>query len=109
MMQEGPVSGYRRGVGKSTTLIASRTRVGGRIETDGDVVIEGRTEGSVAAGGRVTVAESGVVIAQIEATRAEIDGVVIGDVICVERISVSAGARVVGDLRAPDVAIAHGA
>jgi len=35
--------------------------------------------------------------------------VVIGDVICVERISVSAGARVVGDLRAPDVAIAHGA
>jgi cytoskeletal protein CcmA (bactofilin family) len=101
--------GYLRGVGKSTTLIANRTRVGGRVETDGDVVVEGRLEGSVSAGGRVTVAESGVVIAQIDATRAEIDGVVIGDVVCAERINVSAGARVVGDLRAPDVTIASGA
>jgi len=96
-------------VGKSTTLIANRTRVGGRVETDGDVVVEGRVEGSVFAAGRVTIAEAGVAIAQIEATRAEIDGVVIGDVVCTERIHVASGARVVGDLRAPDVTIANGA
>lgn len=96
-------------MGKSTTLIAQRTRVGGRIETDGDVVVEGRVEGSISAGGRVTVAESGVAVAQIQAARAEIEGVVIGDVLAAERIGVAAGARVVGDLRAPDVSLANGA
>ncbi len=96
-------------MGKSTTLIAKRTRVGGRIETDGDVVVEGRVEGAVVAAGRVTVAESGMAVARIEAARVEIEGVVIGDVLAIERISVSAGARVVGDLRAPDVSLANGA
>ncbi|HKA91432.1 MAG TPA: polymer-forming cytoskeletal protein [Haliangiales bacterium] len=96
-------------MGKSTTLIAKRTRVGGRIETDGDVVIEGRVEGAVVAGGRVVVAESGMAVAQIQAARAEIEGLVIGNVMATERIGVAAGARVVGDLRAPDVSLQNGA
>jgi cytoskeletal protein CcmA (bactofilin family) len=109
MMQPTGFLGYRRAVGKSTTLIAKRTRVGGRIETDGDVVVEGRVEGAVVAAGRVTIAESGMAVAQIQAARVEVEGVVIGDVVATERIGVAAGARVVGDLRAPEVSLASGA
>jgi cytoskeletal protein CcmA (bactofilin family) len=93
-------------VATSQTLIPARARVAGRIETDGDVIVVGRVEGSIHAGGVVIVAPSGVAVAEIGATRADVQGVVIGNIVGIERIDVAPGARVVGDLRAPEVQIA---
>jgi cytoskeletal protein CcmA (bactofilin family) len=89
----------------TTTLIARRTRVGGPIDTEGDVVVEGRVEGSIRAGGSVTVGPSGVALSDLVVGRAVVLGIVIGDVTATERVDVAAGARVVGDVRAPTVAV----
>src|SRR5688572_10144562 len=91
-----------------TTVVARHARINGRIEVDGPVVVDGRVEGAIRASS-VTVTAGGVVLAEIQTRVAEIHGVVIGNVVAAERIDVMAGARVVGDLRAPEVALAAGA
>jgi len=90
------------------TVVARHARINGRIDVDGPLLVEGRIEGTIRAT-VITVAASGVVLAEIQAEVAEIHGVVIGNVLASERIEVLAGARVVGDLRAPEVALAAGA
>jgi cytoskeletal protein CcmA (bactofilin family) len=93
-------------VASTQTLIPHRARVAGRIETDGDVIVLGRVEGSIVSGGVVIITPTGVAVAEIGATRADVQGVVIGNIVGTERIDVASGARVVGDLRAPEVQIA---
>jgi cytoskeletal protein CcmA (bactofilin family) len=88
-----------------TTRIPPRGRFSGKLETPGHVVLEGRIEGQIHAGERVTVAQSGVAVAEIFARRVEISGVVIGNITADEGIAILAGARVVGDLRAPEVMV----
>lgn len=89
----------------SATVIPPHTRFDGRIETPADVTVEGRCDGEIAAGGTVVVAANATCRADIRARRAEIHGEVIGSVVCSEAVIVGAGARVVGDLRAPDIAV----
>jgi cytoskeletal protein CcmA (bactofilin family) len=96
-------------VDRATTWIARHARIGGHIEADGPLTIDGRVEGAVRVADLCTVGLAGVVIAEIRAARVEVRGVVIGDIIAEHEIIVVAGARVVGDLRAPEVQIAPGA
>jgi cytoskeletal protein CcmA (bactofilin family) len=90
----------------TTTLIAKRTRVGGRIDTHGDVVVEGRVEGTIVAAGCVTIGVTGVAVSDILATRAVVLGIVIGNIEASERIDVAGSARIVGDIRSPSISLA---
>ena len=91
------------------TFIASSAKVSGPIETSGDLMIAGRVDGQLRAGGTVTVLAGGAVTAELRGFRVRIEGAVIGNVYAAERIEVAAGARVVGDLRATVVELAPGA
>jgi cytoskeletal protein CcmA (bactofilin family) len=84
-------------------VIPRGTRVDGLIETPGDLTVEGRVDGRIQVGGTLTVAAGATCRASVRARAARVAGEVIGDVICSTAISVSAGGRVVGDLRAPDI------
>src|SRR5215468_12509818 len=86
---ESPLFGYRRWRAMTTTLIAKRTRVGGLIETEGDVMIEGRVEGTIRAGGCVTVGVSGVAVSDVNASRALVLGILIENVNATERVDVA--------------------
>jgi cytoskeletal protein CcmA (bactofilin family) len=84
-------------------VIPRGTRVDGLIETPDDLTVEGRVDGRIQVGGTLTVASGATCRAQVRARNARIAGEVIGDVICSAAIAVSAGGRVVGDLRAPEI------
>jgi cytoskeletal protein CcmA (bactofilin family) len=88
------------------TVVARRTKIGGRIETEGTVLVEGRVEGSIRAADTVVIAQSGLVIAEVEGGTVEVRGIVIGNITATRRIAVTPGARVVGDLRGPEIAVA---
>jgi cytoskeletal protein CcmA (bactofilin family) len=90
------------------TVIPSHTRVDGRIETPADLTVEGRCDGQLEIGGTLRVVPNATCKAAIQARVADIRGEVIGDVVCTEAISVARGARVVGNLRAPDVSVDSG-
>jgi cytoskeletal protein CcmA (bactofilin family) len=93
----------------SVTLIGRSARVRGRVTGTEDVEVRGFVDGEIAVGGDVTVDAEGLVGAGIHGRRLVIRGAVKGDLVGEESILLEDGARVVGDIRAPRVAIAPGA
>jgi cytoskeletal protein CcmA (bactofilin family) len=93
----------------NVTVIGRTTRVRGRVTGSVDLEVQGFVEGEIAVGGDVTVDGPGIVGAGIRARRLIVRGAVKGDLVGDESILLESGARVVGDLRAPRVAIAQGA
>jgi cytoskeletal protein CcmA (bactofilin family) len=93
----------------SLTVIGRTTRVRGRLSGDGDLQIEGLVVGEVVTTGNVTVEAHGMVGANVHGRRLVVRGAVQGDLLGEEAVILEDGARVVGDVRAPRVAIAHGA
>ncbi len=93
----------------NVTVIGRTTRVRGRVTGDGDVEVQGFVEGEISVGGDVTVDAHGIVGAGVRGRRLLVRGAVKGDLLGEESILLEQGARVVGDLRAPRVAIAPGA
>jgi cytoskeletal protein CcmA (bactofilin family) len=91
-----------------TTVIGRATFVRGRVNGNGDLEIAGRVEGEVAVSGEVTVESTGLVAAPISARRIVVRGAVKGDLTAEDALVLESGAKVVGDLRAPRIAIAAG-
>lgn len=94
---------------RTPTTIASHTRVDGKIRGDEDLLVLGRTSGAIEIEGLVEVAGSGIVEADVLATRVVIAGVVVGTVVATESLVVESTGRVVGSLTAPTLRIAEGA
>jgi cytoskeletal protein CcmA (bactofilin family) len=93
----------------SATFIASGARISGPIDAVGNVIVAGRVDGKLRAGGLATVLPGGAVTDELRGYRVRIEGAVIGNVFAADRIEVHPGARVVGDLRAPVVELYPGA
>lgn len=91
------------------TVIARGTRISGRIAGEGDVEVHGHVDGEVEVSGDVTVGLGGLVGASIRGQRVTVRGAVKGDLMGDEAVVLEEGARVVGDIRAPRVAIGQGA
>jgi cytoskeletal protein CcmA (bactofilin family) len=91
------------------TVIGRGAHVSGRVAGAVDLEIHGRVDGDVAVDGEVTVEAQGLVGANVSAKRMVIRGAVKGDLTGEEAVRLEDGARVVGDVRAPRVAITAGA
>jgi cytoskeletal protein CcmA (bactofilin family) len=89
--------------------IGRGTVVRGNIHGDGDLDIHGRVEGSVVVGGDLLISETGLVRSDITGRRVTVRGAVAGNVSATESLVLEQGARVVGDLGAPQVGIRPGA
>jgi cytoskeletal protein CcmA (bactofilin family) len=93
----------------NVTVIGRTTRVRGRVTGAVDLEVQGFVEGEIAVGGDVTIDTNGMVGAGIHGRRLVVRGAVKGDLVGDESVFLESGARVVGDVRAPRVAIAPGA
>lgn len=91
------------------TVIGEGIHVHGRITGEEDLRIEGRVEGSISLTETVHVAESGVVVATIQARDVVVSGVVVGNVSATNAVHLNPGAKLVGDIDAPRVIISDGA
>jgi cytoskeletal protein CcmA (bactofilin family) len=93
----------------NVSTIGRTTRVRGRVTGDGDLEVQGLVDGEIAVGGDVTIDAHGMAGGGIRGRRLVVRGAVKGDLHGEEAIVLEEGARVVGDLRAPRVAIGPGA
>jgi len=91
------------------TMIAAHTRVGGDVSTDGDLVVEGRVDGSVRAGGQLTLGPAAVVTGAIEARDVRIAGRLDRGLRAEGVVHLLGTAEVHGDLEAARVVIDDGA
>ncbi len=79
---------------KFTDVMRVETKISGKVFSDS---------------GSLVVGEKGHVQATIEAGVVEIFGTVEGSVTAKHRVQIRAGARVTGDIRAPELSVEHGA
>jgi cytoskeletal protein CcmA (bactofilin family) len=94
---------------ENVTVIGRSARVRGRVTGSEDLEVRGFVDGEITVTGDVTVDAEGLVGAGIHGRRLIVRGAVKGDLVGEESIVLEDGAKVVGDVRAPRVAIAPGA
>jgi cytoskeletal protein CcmA (bactofilin family) len=93
----------------NVTIIGRATRVRGRLMGAADLEVQGFVEGEIAVAGDVTIDTTGMVGAGVRGRKLIVRGAVRGDLVGEEAVLLEEGSRVVGDVRAPRVAIAPGA
>ena len=93
----------------ANTIIGKSIVIDGEISGDEDLIIRGTVKGRIVLKENLFVEETGVVEADIETQNVTVSGQVTGNIQAVERVEISAGGRMVGDLKAPRILIADGA
>ncbi len=93
----------------SVTIIARDAKFKGELILDQAAKIYGSVEGRIVSGGEIHVAEGAICKATVEARSVIVDGVVEGDVLARERLSLTGKARVKGDITAAAIIVAEGA
>jgi cytoskeletal protein CcmA (bactofilin family) len=94
----------------SVSVIGAGLKIQGEITGDSDLVIEGEAHGRIRiANGRVTVAPTGRVNADIEAVEISVDGNVQGGLKASDRVRLGPSSHVQGSVMTPRIAIEDGA
>jgi len=90
-------------------VIGKGISIRGNLSGGGDLIIEGAVEGQISLKNHLTIEETGVVKADIEAERLTIKGEMNGNIVASDRVAILANGRVVGDIKAPVVVVEDGA
>lgn len=93
----------------AVTVLASGTRLEGKVTGTTEVQIEGEVAGEVRVEAVVVVGAGGVVLGPVHGSVVRVTGQVTGNVTAADRVEVSASGSVEGDIAAPRVMIAEGA
>lgn len=94
----------------SVSVIGAGLKIQGEITGDSDLVVEGEAHGRIRmVNGRVTVAASGHVNADIDAVEISVEGSVQGGLKASDRVRLGASSRVQGSVMTPRIAIEDGA
>ena len=105
--------GFRRRIQDSTkgptTIIASGSKITGKLSGKGSYIFCGVVEGDCDIDGPVTLAPGGHWIGTLKATDVVIAGTVDGDVVADQRVEIAGTARVAGSLSGHSIAVAEGA
>lgn len=92
-----------------TTIISSNTTLKGEITFGGPARIAGRVEGQIHAEDVLEITEEGSIEGDIYGTMIEIHGTIKGNVTASKTCRLSPSAKLAGELRAANLAIAEGA
>ncbi|MFO0760385.1 MAG: polymer-forming cytoskeletal protein [Byssovorax sp.] len=92
----------------SASSLSAGSVVRGNIRGEGDLEILGRVEGSIELAGEVLIGETALIKSDVRARRVIVRGAVAGNVSADELIVVEPGARIAGDLGAPQIGIRPG-
>ena len=92
-----------------TAIIGSGTKVRGRVNGDGDLVVDGSLEGELSLRGNLSIGESGTVSSNLEANDVTVLGALEGDIAAKGQVRIGANARVRGDVRGAAFALEGGA
>ena len=99
----------RRSRGTATSFIDEGAVLDGKCSFAGTLMLNGRLTGELESSGALIIGASAVVQAGIRARVVTVRGEVIGNITALERIELTAGARVFGDLETPILVVQEGA
>lgn len=93
----------------NNTIIGSTIVIDGEITGEEDLIIEGTVKGRIVLKQNLIVEKSGVVEADIETQTVTISGQVTGNIVASDKVEITSGGKMIGDIKAPRVLIADGA
>lgn len=89
--------------------IGPSSYVNGRIEGDGNLIVEGRVDGSIQIRGDLHIEASASVKSSVSARNILVFGLLVGDAVAAERIELAPSGRMIGDVRTPRFTVHEGA
>ena len=92
----------------ANTFIGEGTKAEGKFLINGTLFINGRFEGEILKVDNIHIGVSGRVKANLIASALIIEGVVIGNIVASTRVMLMPTARVLGDIRTPELIIQNG-
>jgi cytoskeletal protein CcmA (bactofilin family) len=108
-MSSQPLSPSTTSGGNAITVIGQTLRVEGSVKSTGDVIVNGEVSGTIDSESRVTIAAGGTAKATVQATEVFVAGSIVGNVNARERLQLSKGASLVGDVKTSGITIEDGA
>ncbi|HEX7118949.1 MAG TPA: polymer-forming cytoskeletal protein [Longimicrobiales bacterium] len=90
-------------------IVAEGFELGGRLALTRPAIVNGRLHGAIQSTSSIVVGPTAVVDAEVRARSVTVRGTVVGDITADDSIHVERGARVAGNLTAPEVVIDPGA
>ena len=90
---------------QETTQVATGAGLSGKVHTTGNLVVNGRIEGSIRADGDLQVGASGVVEAEVEGRNVTVAGRVKGRIYAEGKVVLLSGSHVEGDIHAQSLKI----
>ncbi len=93
---------------KNNNIIGEKSFFTGRFFVNGTFVINGKFEGPFIKVDQIHVGKSGKVTSKIIASSVVVEGIVVGDIEASIRIMLMPTARVLGDIRTPELIIQNG-
>jgi cytoskeletal protein CcmA (bactofilin family) len=94
---------------ETSGIIGRGTVVKGNLSGSGDVIVQGRVEGTVSLKNQLTIEEEGKVFADVDIENLSVHGEMSGDIQAGDKVTIASTAKVVGDIKAPRVVIEDGA
>ncbi len=91
------------------TIIGASIRVKGNFNGQGDVIIEGKLDGSLKTSANLLIGEKAKVTANVEAKEAFINGEIQGNLKVKNYLSIGKTAKIVGDVECGEISISRGA
>ncbi len=95
--------------GPGVTVFGKSMKIVGEVFSEEDLYVDGELEGKLELRHRVTIGPNGNAHANIHAKEVVVFGTVRGNVEAEERISLRAGASIVGDIKTAGIVIEDGA
>ena len=91
------------------TVIGPSVRVKGNFKGTGNVIVDGKLEGSLKTAGILFVGDQAKVSANIEAQEASVGGEIIGNIKTVGYLEIASTAKITGDIECGKLSIEEGA
>jgi cytoskeletal protein CcmA (bactofilin family) len=96
------------GVVGAQTIIGTGVEISGNLSSEADIIIDGTLEGSLTAGGNLTIGVNANVKANVEADNVTVAGVLHGDILANGEASILETGQVKGNIKAAGLAISSG-
>lgn len=103
----GPIAAHH--TNSSPTVFGKTMKIVGEVSSDEELQVEGELEGQLTLKNKLTIGPTSKVSANIKAHEVVIFGTVKGNVEAENRISLRAGASIVGDIKTAGIVIEDGA
>lgn len=91
------------------TIISAAVKVEGDLTSDGNIIVDGKVDGTISTKANLMVGEKATILANVKALNAKVAGRVKGNLEVIEKLELTPTSKIDGDVMAKVLIVAEGA